>query len=111
MRKKNLFGNEYEILYDTIRDHDTYAFLRVTLEVDRKMTDRCTVLLNGRLIGVIVTGALDKDLIYKAYRVHPTGDVEIPISEQEMHKCVPIHATTPFLSVGLAAASIISDYV
>lgn len=112
MRKKNLFGNEYEILYDTVRDHDTYGHLRVSLEVDRQMTDRCVVYLNGRSIGIIVTEpARRQDVHYIPYRFADTGDHQIASAPEVVHTCLKLERPMPFTSLGQATAAVISDFV
>lgn len=111
MRKKNLFGNEYEILYDTIRDHDTYGSLRVSLEVDRTLTDRCVVHLNGRPIGVVMAEPQPRHRVhYTAFRFNADGPCQIEIEPSVSKSCAPVTREAPFTTLGQATAAVISDF-
>lgn len=102
IRTQKMFGDGYEIKYDTIIDHDTYSYLRVSLEVDREQTQRAHVLLNGRIIGmvevVVVPG--QKKVGYKANRSLNAG-----------RSFVDHLSHVTFSEMGRAVASIISDFV
>lgn len=74
MVKKNLFGipiDQHEIQYDSIINHDTYTFLRVSLEVPRNQKEETLVLLNGKEVGKVrVIEENGKIKGYEALRVH-----------------------------------------
>ncbi len=53
MRKKNYFGDDHEILFDTVINHDVYAYLRVNLEVPRGQDTEAIINLNNRTIGKV----------------------------------------------------------
>lgn len=85
---KKKFGNEYEIQYECVLDHNAYEYLRVSIEVDRaNPTTRGVVCLNGRPIGLVEYLGKRR---FKATRNGPTELGE-------------------FKDLGLAAAKIITD--
>jgi hypothetical protein len=100
MLKKLLFGDDHEIKYDSIINHDTYTYLRVALEVPRGQTQHALVLLNGKEIGKVVVWHNEKKTLgYTPYRKdRNTGDF-LTLGE------------TPVRELGKAVAAIISDYV
>lgn len=106
--KDQYFGNEYRVAYDVIQDHDAYAFLRISLEVDRKLPDTCTVLLNGKEIGAVM---FTKNRYY-AFRKSPMGDIKVLISTDPDAHIIPCTSLDrPFDALGHAVAAIITDYV
>lgn len=111
MTKQKLFGGEYEIVYDTISDHDTYRHLRVSLEVERGVTDRCTVLLNGSTIGFIVAYRSTKHTTeYRGHR-YIVASPTIPNTTDDAKLSVPIGAERVFTSIGICVAAIISNFI
>jgi hypothetical protein len=92
------FGNNYEVSYDTILDHDTYSFLRVSLEIPREEKDAAVLVLNGKEVGIIRTVRNAKGVVigFAAYRNKENPTV---IREE------------PFEFVGQAAAAIITHQV
>lgn len=96
--EKRTFGN-YQTQYDTILDHDTYSWLRVSFEVPRDEPNRAILILNGKEIGDIytVTNDAGKVIGFTAKRRPGTATPEI--------------TTEPFKELGHAAAAIISNYV
>jgi hypothetical protein len=104
---KPLFANRYEtrrignykVAYDTILDHDTYSWLRVSYEVDRTQDNKTTVVFNGRPIGeVSVVRRGGKVIGYRANRISGNAMPEIPQNWLFKH-------------IGHAGASLISSYV
>lgn len=97
--EKRTMGN-YQIQYDTVLDHDTYNYLRVSFEVPRDEPDRAIVILNGKEIGDIYTvkNEAGKVIGFTAKRRPGTATPEIVADE-------------PFKELGHAAAAIISNYV
>jgi hypothetical protein len=107
--KDRFFNNEYQILYDTIRDHDVYNYLKVSLEVDRGMDNVAVVWLNGKPIGAITI----IDHKYKALRKDTMGEFAIVTARTDTHDEVMrgTYLGRLFDTVGQATAAIISDYV
>ena len=105
---KQLFGKKYEkrtmgsynVQYDTILDHDTYAYLRVSFEVPRDEPNHAILILNGKEIGDIYTqmNEAGKVVGFTAKRRPGTATPELRFDE-------------PFKDIGHAAAAIISNYV
>lgn len=97
MLKKNKIG-PYEIQYDTVIDHDVFAFLRVSLEVPRGQNECAHVLLNGQEVGIIRVVKDGRKVRFAAARLR--DGMEVPLSYFE-----------PSKEIGKAAAAIISDFV
>lgn len=101
MLAKNIFGDDHEIEYDVIRNHDVYSYLRVSLEVPRGQKEVAIVLLNGKEIGeVAVKKQGKKTLGYTARRYDVPGD-----------NLRWYTIGTEFRQLGLAVAAIISNFV
>ena len=101
MLAKNLFGDDHEIEYDVIRNHDVYSYLRVILEVPRGQKEMAIVVLNGKEVGeVTVRKNGNKTLGYTARRY------DVPDDNLSWHQ-----VETEFRYLGLAVASIISTFV
>lgn len=92
------FGNDYTVRYDTVLDHDTYSWLRVSFEIPREDKDTAVLVLNGKEIGTIKTVRDERKhcLGFAAFR-HPLSND-------------PIRPAL-FKELGHAAAAIITDYV
>jgi len=101
MLAKNLFGDDHEIEYDVIRNHDVYSYLRVILEVPRGQKEVAIVVLNGKEVGEVkVRKEGKKTLGYTARRY------DVPGNNLRWHT-----VGTEFKQLGLAVASIISTFV
>jgi hypothetical protein len=94
------FGNDYQIQYDTVLDHDTYNWLRVSFEVDRGNNDKAVLVLNGKEIGIIMTirDESGRFMGFHAYR------------KNEDPSAAPLGSSL-FNELGHAAAAIITNYV
>jgi hypothetical protein len=100
MLKKNMFGDDHEIKYDSIINHDTYTFLRISLEVPRGQDTEALVLLNGQEIGKVFVERNGKKTVgYFPFRKC--------LSTGNYVECAP----TIIRKMGKAIASIITDYV
>lgn len=53
MRAKKYFGDDHEIMYDSVMNHDAYAFLRITLDVPRGQDTESIINLNNKPIGKV----------------------------------------------------------
>lgn len=106
-RKKRRFA-EHEIYADCIVDHNTYEYLRVTIEVPRDSGDSVgEVFLNGKAIGKIKILRDDSLGIigFAAFRYQKVG-------KGRMENRIKIdNRNGVFPNVGKATASIISDFV
>ena len=101
MLAKNLFGDDHEIEYDIIRNHDVYSYLRVILEVPRGQKNIAIVVLNGKEVGEVhVRKEGKKTLGYSAKRYDSPGD-----------NLRWLEIGTEFKQLGLAVAAIISNFV
>jgi hypothetical protein len=99
MLKKTLFGDDHEIKYDSIINHDTYTYLRVSLEVPRGQTEQALVLLNGKEVGKVIAWRKEKKTLgYMPYR-----------KDKETGQFTTL-GTESVRELGRAVASIISDY-
>jgi hypothetical protein len=98
MLAKNLFGDDHEIQYDTIINHDVYSFLRISLEVPRGQKEKAILLLNGKEIGEIIVKKDGKTTLgYTAIRYHGINP--------------HMHSIGFYEQLGLACAAIITDYI
>ncbi len=97
--EKRTMGN-YTNQYDTILDHDTYQYLRVSFEVPRDEPNHAILVLNGKEIGDIYTVMDEKGKVigFRAERRPGTATPKITFDE-------------PFKEIGHAAAAIISNFV
>jgi len=94
-----MFGHDHEIQYDTIINHDTYTFFRISLEVPRGQDTEALVFLNGKEIGKVqVFRDGKKTLGYSGFRKYN-------------HEYIPARENNMFKQMGKAIASIISDFV
>lgn len=100
MLAKKIFGHDHEIKFDSIINHDTYTYLRVTMEVPRGQDTEALVLLNGREIGKVSVVREGKKATYQAYRKSPTMNIYIDFTNGHIFK-----------EMGRATAAIISDYI
>lgn len=96
VRSRSSFGDGVEVKYDTVLNHDTYSFLRVSIEVPRDQDTEALVNLNGKEIGKLILDRVGKKVGYRAFRKSDSGMIELAGSFKEM---------------GRAVASIISDFV
>ena len=87
------FAKEFQIQYGCVIDHDTYNFLRVSIEADATSPEtKGEVFLNGKAIGTIEY--LDKKR-FQATRY--SGDTHVNVGE--------------YRELGRASAAIISDFI
>lgn len=97
---KKFFGDDHEICYDSVGNHDVYKFLRVSLEVPRNQTDKTIVLLNGKEIGeIFVSKDGSKTLGYTGYRYRSEANNTYLAKDKISHR-----------HLGKVVAAIISDY-
>lgn len=100
MLKKHLFGDDHEIRYDSIINHDAYKYLRVSLEVPRGQDTEALVLLNGKEIGkVMVERDGKRTVCYYPFRKDQDANIFYEFG------------IAPCREMGKAIGAIISDYV
>jgi hypothetical protein len=97
MRKKNFFGNDHEILYGTVFNHDAYAFLHIILETQPGSTESI-VKFNHQEVGKIELIMVGKECRYLPYR-------------KVGKKFVRHLPKKQFEELGRAVASVITDHV
>jgi hypothetical protein len=97
MRKKMYFGNDHEIMYGTVYNHDAYAHLHITLEIQPGNTESI-VLFNHKEVGKVEMIPMKKSVVYVPYR-------------KVGNKFVQHLPKTKFKELGRAVASIITDHV
>lgn len=97
MIAKKIFGHDHEILYDSVTNHDTYAFLRVTLEVPRGQDIEALILLNGKEIGKVQVIRDKKKTL--GYIVYSKKDADY----------IPFMSDYKFIQLGSAVASLLTN--
>lgn len=99
MYKKKFFGDDHEILYGTVINHDAYAFLHITLEVPRGQDTESIIVFNGKEVGkIVVVRNGTKVTRYMPFR---KIDDKFVLHKPDIH----------FRELGRAVASVITDYV
>lgn len=98
-----MFGDDYDMKFDCIVNHEAYSFLRVSVEVPRDQNKELVVLLNGREVGRLeaIRNMRKRVTGFKAFRFGKPNDPsrQTPVGD------------APFPEMGRACAAIISDFV
>lgn len=100
MLAKKIFGDDHEIMYDSVINHDVYEYLRVSLEVPRGQTTEALILLNNKEIGKVIVEKQGKKTF--GYT---------PFKKSDIGEYIRLSDTKTFRKLGKAVASVVSDYV